>query len=117
MRLGLAVFAIGGCMSLISCGLSLSSLPACNSQEVVPKVNQLLGKSLLSLTGAIKTTNVQSPAEMRYDVQSDIRVCHAIIETVFGSKRIVFTVEWHDKANNIFWVELIGQNSFPLVIN
>lgn len=114
MKSNLTVIIVGSCMILMSCAPFSSSLPACNSQEVVSKVEQILEKSILSMTGAIKNGSIQLPAEKHYDANTDARVCHAVVETLFGSQRIGYTVEWHDKANDIFWVELIDYSIQPL---
>lgn len=82
-------------------------LPTCDSPEVIATTEKVIKNSpLFKLTG-LQIKSISVPAERSYDPNIEKRVCRAMLSHSAGDEAIQYSVEWQDKKNNIFWVEIL----------
>ena len=80
-----------------------SDLPACNAEPVVAMAVDIIKDNLVAQT--LNAHDFEHPAESSYDSKAERRTCVATLKTIAGQERVTYTIQWHDKKANLFWLE------------
>ncbi len=105
-----ALSIVGGLwMVLVWAGTAQSSLPACNSPEVVALAEKVVRDAPLVKATGLAVKGISYPAERGYDRQSDKRFCRAMLATSLGEEAIAYSVEWHDRSQGLIWVAILEE--------
>jgi hypothetical protein len=84
------------------------TLPSCDSPDVVKLADTIIkGSPLVKLTG-LQVTGLSMVAQKSYDSGTEKRLCRGMITSDFaGTQGIEYSVEWHDKAKGLIWVQIV----------
>jgi hypothetical protein len=91
-----ASIALSGCLNNID-------LPACDAAEVVKTAKDIIKAS--PVTQMLQIRDFEHPVEAGYDSKAERRTCMATLKTQVGQERVKYTLEWHDKKANLYWLE------------
>jgi len=101
---------IGGLwVLLVLAGHFSGSLPACDAPEVVDLATSSIKDAPLVKLSGLDVKGISMPAEASYDASTETRVCRAQLTHSLGNELINYSVQWHDKAKGIIWVQIIAE--------
>ena len=101
LTIGLALATLLGC--------NLKKLPSCDAPDVQRSVKEALSTSTAFRGRPPAYFLLGIPGETRYRSNPPKRVCRATLTTPStGTSTLFYSVEWHDKAKGIFWVQTMG---------
>lgn len=84
-------------------------LPSCDAPESVALAERAIrGVPAIQALG-IQIVGITMPAEKSYDIAEGRRVCRAMLKSDQGEEPVYYTVEWHDEAKGMIWVQILPQ--------
>jgi Cytochrome c biogenesis factor len=87
--------------------LSGGSLPSCDAPVTVGLAEKALRESQAIQALGIQIGRITVPVEKSYDTARGRRVCRAILRSARGEEPLYYTVEWHDEARGLIWVQIL----------
>lgn len=88
--------------------------PACADAGVKQKVVELENAGIRQLAafapalGTVQVHSLKSPRELYHNADSGFRACRAVAVRGDGEGEAGYTIEWRDKQNGLYWVQLVG---------
>ena len=99
----------GGIWILLSRAACISGdVPACDGREVVALATQSIKDTPLIKLSGFEVKGISFPAEVSYNSSTETRVCRAQLAHALGNEMIQYSVQWHDKAKHLIYVQIIG---------
>jgi hypothetical protein len=95
-----------GIIGLSAVGLVQGTLPACDSPDVVNLAQNIIKDSPLVKLSGLQVTGLTVVAQKSYDPSEEKRVCRGKPTHAAGTQGIQYSVEWHDKAKGLIWVQI-----------
>lgn len=101
--------AVGALWIFLSLTAFMSGdVPACDSPEVTDLAMQAIKDAPVVKLSGLEVKNLSIPAEVNYNASTETRLCRAQLAHALGNEIIQYSVQWHDKANQIIYVEIVG---------
>lgn len=82
------------------------SLPECGAPEVLSTADRILREAPLFVLTGTKVESLSSPVQKSYDASSETRHCTAILRHSTGQEVLRYSVQWHDRDGQVFFVKL-----------
>lgn len=102
---------VGGLWFALSLAVFVSGdVPACDAPEVVSLATESIREAPLIKLSGFTIDGLSMPAEVEYNTGSETRRCRAQLSHALGKEMIEYTVQWHDKAKGIIYVEISGDS-------
>lgn len=83
-------------------------LPTCNATEVTQTLKQVLEGAPSNRARDVRVIDLGTPGEIRFDRAAEQRTCRTDLTSTLGAEVLFYTVEWQDKAKNLYWVQVRG---------
>lgn len=82
------------------------SLPACDQKETTSLIAQIVNNEAYFKVTNVKFVSLKNISEQGRDKDSEIRSCKATLVTTFGENAVQYAVQWRDKQQGTFEVQV-----------